>query len=128
MTDNAPLDLGRRERQIMEVIYRRGQATVAEVREALEDPPGYSAVRTFLNILEEKGHLTHQQVGLRYLYHPTHPRDEAGKAALKQVLRTFYEGSIANSVAALLNDAESLSPDEIAQLIRLIDRAREEGR
>ena len=127
MTDNAPLDLGRRERQIMEVIYRRGQATVAEVRAALDDPPSYSAVRTFLNILEEKGHLTHRQVGLRYVYCPTHPRDEAGKAALQQVLRTFYEGSIANSVAALL-EAESLSPEELEQLTRLIDRARKEGR
>jgi len=126
MADNA-LDLGRRERQMMEVIYRRGQATVTEVREALDDPPGYSAVRTFLNILEEKGHLTHEQVGLRYVYRPTHPRDEAGKAALKQVLRTFYEGSIANSVAALL-EAESLSPEELEQLTRLIDRARKEGR
>lgn len=127
MADNAPLDLGRRERQIMEVIYRRGQATVAEVRAALDDPPSYSAVRTFLNILEEKGHLTHQQVGLRYVYYPTHPRDEAGKAALQQVLRTFYEGSIANSVAALL-EGESLSPEELEQLTRLIDRARKEGR
>jgi len=126
MADNA-LDLGRRERQIMEVIYRRGQATVAEVRAALDDPPGYSAVRTFLNILEEKGHLTHEQVGLRYVYRPTHPRDEAGKAALRQVLRTFYEGSIANSVAALL-EAESLPPEELEQLTRLIDRARKEGR
>jgi len=127
MTDNAPLDLGRRERQIMEVIYRRGQATVAEVRAALDDPPGYSAVRTFLNILEEKGHLTHEQIGMRYVYRPTHPRDEAGKAALQQVLRTFYEGSIANSVAALL-DTEALSPEELEQLTRLIEQARKEGR
>ncbi|MHB9134686.1 MAG: BlaI/MecI/CopY family transcriptional regulator [Armatimonadota bacterium] len=127
MADDAPLDLGRRERQIMEAIYQRGQATVAEVRAALDEPPSYSAVRTFLNILEEKGFLTHDQVGLRYLYRPTHPRREAGKAALKRVLQTFYEGSIANSVAALL-DAESLSPEELDELTRLIDRARKEGR
>ena len=127
MPDDASLDLGRRERQIMEVIYQRGQATVTEVREALDDPPSYSAVRTFMNILEEKGHLTHEQVGKRYVYRPTHPRDAAGKAALQRVLQTFYEGSIANSVAALL-DAESLSPEEIGELTRLIDRARKEGR
>ncbi|HOF89659.1 MAG TPA: BlaI/MecI/CopY family transcriptional regulator [Armatimonadota bacterium] len=127
MPEEAPLDLGRRERQIMEVVYQRGQATVGEVREALEDPPSYSAVRAFMNILEEKGYLTHEQVGNRYVYRPTHPRDAAGKAALKRVLWTFYEGSIANSVAALL-DAESLSPEELDELTRLIVRAREEGR
>lgn len=127
MPDDASLDLGRRERQIMEVIYQRGQATVAEVRAALEDAPGYSAVRTFMNILEEKGHLTHEQVGLRYVYRPTHPRDEAGRAALKRVLQTFYEGSIAHSVAALL-DTSSLAPEELDELTRLIDRARKEGR
>lgn len=127
MPEEASLNLGRRERQIMEVIYRRRQATVAEVREALDDPPSYSAVRTFMNILEDKGHLTHEQVGNRYVYRPVHPRDEAGKAALKRVLRTFYEGSIANSIAAFL-DTESLSPEEIDELTRLIDRARKEGR
>jgi predicted transcriptional regulator len=80
-----------------------------------------------LNILEEKGHLTHEQVGNRYVYRPTHPRDAAGKAALQRVLQTFYEGSIANSVAALL-DAESLAPEELAELTRLINKARKEGR
>ncbi|MHB9023372.1 MAG: BlaI/MecI/CopY family transcriptional regulator [Armatimonadota bacterium] len=127
MPKDAPLDLGRRERQIMEIVYQRGQASVAEVRAALDDPPGYSAVRTFLNILEEKGHLTHEQAGLRYVYRPTHPRDAAGKAALKRVLRTFYEGSFSNSLAALLDD-ESLSLEEIDELTRLIERARKEGR
>ncbi len=127
MPEDAPLDLGRRERQIMEVIYQRGQATVAEVRAALDDPPGYSAVRAFMNILEEKGRLTHEQLGNRYVYRPTFPRDAAGKAALQRVLHTFYEGSIANSVAALL-DAESLTPEDIEELTRLIDRARKEGR
>lgn len=127
MPEDAPLDLGRRERQIMEVIYQRGQATVAEVRAALDDPPSYSAVRAFMHILEEKGHLAHEQVSKHYVYRPTHPRDAAGKAALQRVLQTFYEGSIANSVAALL-EAESLSPKEIDELTHLIDRARQEGR
>lgn len=127
MPEDASLDLGRRERQIMEAVYRLGQATVAEVRESIDDPPSYSAVRTFMNILEEKGHLTHRQVGNRFVYSPTHPRDEAGKAALQRVLQTFYEGSIANSVAALL-DAESLSAEEIDELTHLIDHARKEGR
>jgi predicted transcriptional regulator len=128
MSDDALLDLGRRERQIMEVIFEHGRATVAEVRAALNDPPGYSAVRTFMNILEEKGHLTHEQQGLSYVYRPTHAREEAGKAALKRVLQTFYEGSIANSVAALIDGPDTLTADEIDQLTRLIDRARKEGR
>lgn len=127
MADDGLAGLGRRERQIMEVVYRRGQATVAEVRAALEDPPGYSAVRAFLNILEEKGYLIHAQAGHRYVYRPTHPRDETGKAALRRVLQTFYDGSLANSVAALL-ESESLSPEELDELTRLIDRARKEGR
>ena len=127
MRDDVSLDLGRRERQIMEIIYQYGQATVAEVRKAMDEAPSYSAVRTFMNILEAKGHLTHEQVSNRYVYHPTHPRNAAGKAALQRVLQTFYEGSIANSVAALLA-AESLPPEEIEELTRLIARARKEGR
>ena len=124
---DAAMDLGRRERQIMEIVFQYGQATVAQVCAALEDAPSYSAVRTFMNILEDKGHLTHEQVRNRYLYRPTHPRQEAGKAALKRVLQTFYEGSITHSVAALL-DAEALSPEELDELSQLINHARQEGR
>lgn len=127
MRDDASLDLGRRERQIMEIIYQFGKASVTEVRKAMEDAPSYSAVRTFMNLLETKGHLTHEQVSKRYIYRPTHPRKAAGRAALLRVLQTFYEGSITNSVAALLA-AESLSAEEIEQLNQLITRARKEGR
>ncbi len=127
MTEEAMTELGRRERQIMDVVYQLRKATVTEVRGALDDAPSYSAVRTFMNILEEKGYLTHEQVKNCYVYRPTHPRHAAGKAALQRVLQTFYEGSIANSVAALL-DARSLSVAEIDELTRLIDGARKEGR
>src|SRR3954466_11091420 len=85
--------LSRRERQIMEVIYRRGQATAAEVMEEMPDPPSYSAVRAMLRVLEEKGHLRHDQQGPRYVFLPTVPRDKARRSALKQLVRTFFDGS-----------------------------------
>src|SRR5262245_25352437 len=87
------LSLSRRERQIMEVIYRLGEATAAEVLRGLTDPPGYSAVRALLRILEEKGHLTHVARGPRYVYRPTVARDKARRSALQRVVDTFFEGS-----------------------------------
>jgi predicted transcriptional regulator len=129
MTSDSSMDLSRRERQIMDVIYQRGRASVAEVRSDLPDPPSYSAVRTLLGILEGKGHLTHTKEGSRYVYLPTRPRTRAGRAALKRVLRTFYEGSVESAVAALLDISEdSLSEEEIRRLSQLIDKARREGR
>jgi predicted transcriptional regulator len=123
------IDLSRRERQIMDVIYRRGRASVAEVVADIPDPPSYSAVRALLRILEDKGHLKHIQDGPRYVYLPARPRRRAGRAALKRVLQTFYDGSVEKAVAALL-DASSpkLSPEEMARLARLVERARKEGR
>ena len=123
------IDLSRRERQIMDVIYRRGRASVAEVVADIPDPPSYSAVRALLRILEDKGHLTHIQDGPRYVYLPARPRRRAGRAALKRVLQTFYDGSVEKAVAALL-DASSpkLSSEEMARLARLVERARKEGR
>ena len=113
----------------MDAIYRRDRATVAEVREDLPDAPSYSAVRTLLRILEDKGHVTHTEEGGRYVYRPTRPRTRAGHAALRRVLRTFYEGSVENVVAALLDISEDgLSEEEVRRLRRLIHKTRREGR
>ena len=121
--------LSRRERQIMDIIYRRHQATAAEVLEGMPDPPSYSAVRAMLRVLEEKGHLRHQQQGPRYVFRPTLPRDKARRSALRQLVQTFFDGSTEQVVAALLDGSGSkLSDAELARLARLIDRARKEGR
>ena len=119
------LDLSRRERQIMDVIYRLGRAAVADVLERLPDPPSYSAVRAMLRILEEKGHLRHEQDGPRYLYSPTVPRETAKESALKNLLRTFFGGSTEAAVAALLDmKGEDLSDAEMERISHLIDDAR----
>jgi predicted transcriptional regulator len=119
--------LSRRERQIMDVIYARGQATAAEVAAALPDPPSYSAVRALLRILEQKGHLRHQEDGPRYVFLPTVSRDRARKSALRNLVRTFFDGSPAQAAAALIDQAE-LSDEDMARLAELIDKARKEGR
>src|SRR5205807_327460 len=106
--------LSRRERQIMEVVFRRGQASAADVWLDLPDPPSRTAVRTLLRILEEKGHLKHKQDGLRYVYVPSRPRAVAARSALRSVLRTFFEGSLEKAVAAHLGDtATNLSLEEL---------------
>ncbi len=121
--------LSRRERQIMDVVYRLGRATAAEVQEALPDAPGYSAIRALLRILEEKGHLRHEQDGPRYVFLPTVPRDKARRSALRQLVQTFFEGSTAQAVAALLGEpGAKLSDDDLDRLSRLIDQARKEER
>ncbi|MBI2403849.1 MAG: BlaI/MecI/CopY family transcriptional regulator [Gemmatimonadetes bacterium] len=121
--------LSRRERQIMDVIYRLGQATAQDVVDNLADPPSYSAVRGLLRILEEKGHVKHRQDGPRYVYHPTVPRKKARESALKQLVRTFYQDSPEEAVAALLDlSAAKLSDDDLDRLAELIERARKEGR
>ena len=123
------ISLSRRERQIMDAIYRRGQATAAEVLEDLPDPPSYSAVRAMLRVLEEKGHLRHDQQGPRYVFLPTVPRDKARRSALKQLVQTFFEGSTEQTVAALLDlSASKLSDAELDRLSQLINEARKEGR
>ena len=121
--------LSRRERQIMDVVYRLGRATAAEVQEALPDPPGYSAIRALLRVLEEKGHLRHEQDGPRYVFLPTVPRDKARRSALRRLVQTFFEGSTAQAVAALLGEPDAeLTDEDLDRLSRLIDRAREEER
>ena len=120
--------LSRRERQIMDVIYRRGRATAAEVLEDIPDPPSYSAVRAMLRLLEEKGHVRHEQDGPRYVFLPIVNRDRARRSALTHVVRTFFDGSATEAVAALLNDGGKLSDAELDRLSAMIEQAREEGR
>ncbi len=129
MTQTTNPTLTRRERQIMDIIYRRGQATAAEVLAELPDPPSYSAVRALLRVLEEKGHLRHEQQGPRYVFLPTVARDRARRSALRQIVRTFFDGSAEQAVAALLDmSRDKLRPDELDRLSGLIDKARKEGR
>ncbi len=123
------LDLSRRERQIMDVVYRTGRATAGEVLEGLPEPPSYSAVRALLRILEGKGHLKHVVEDGRYVWLPIVPRDRARRSALQSLLQTFFEGSAERAVAALLTQSKSkLSDEELDRLARLIADAREEGR
>lgn len=127
MPRRAAHDLSRRERQIMDVIYQRGQATAAEVADAIPDPPSYSAVRALLRILEEKGFLRHEQQGLRYVFIPTVARDRARRSALKGLVKTFFDGSVEQTVAALIGN-QKLSDEELERLSKLIEHARKEGR
>ena len=127
MPKPATHDLSRRERQIMDVIYQRGLATAAEVADAIPDPPSYSAVRALLRILEEKGFLRHEQQGLRYVFLPTVKRTSARRSALKGLVRTFFDGSVEQTVAALI-DQQKPSPEELDRLADLIERARREER
>jgi len=123
------LDLGRRERQIVETVYRLGQATVGEVLDQLPDPPSYSAVRATLGKLQRKGYLTHVQDGPRYVYRPVVPSDRARKTALKHVINTFFNGSVEQAVVALLRLSESrLTETDLKRLAERIAQASREGR
>jgi predicted transcriptional regulator len=129
MRKNPYLDLGRRERQVLDAVYRLGTATVADVRAAIPDPPSYSAVRAMLARLEQHGHLGHEQQGARYLYHPLHTREEATRTALRRMMETFFDGSAAKAVAAVLDASGcDLTPKQREELDRLIERARRRGR
>lgn len=117
--------LSRREREIMDIVYRGGEVTAAQVLDAMSDPPSYSAVRAFLRILEEKGHLRHQQDGPRYVYLPTQPRDSAAQSAMGHLVRTFFDGSVGAAMSALLDSSSTrLSDAELDKLAGLIDEAR----
>ncbi len=121
--------MSRRERQIMDVIYQRGRATVTEVMQSLPDPPGYSAVRAMLRVLEEKGHLGHEQDGPRFVFVPTVSRGRARRFAMRQLLQTFFDNSTEEAVAALLNiNRSKMTEDELERLAELIEKARKEGR
>jgi predicted transcriptional regulator len=122
-------ELSRRERQLMDVIYRRGSATVTEVREELPDPPSYSAVRALLGILEEKGHLAHHEDGPRYVYGPTLPLEQARRSAASHLLETFFGDSVEGAVAALLDvRSTELDDADYQRLVARIEQARREGR
>jgi predicted transcriptional regulator len=120
-------DLSRRERQIMDIVYRDGRVTAAEVNERLPDPPSYSAVRALLRILEQKGHVRHELDGTRYVYLPVVGKQSARRSALRDVVETFFEGSAEKVVAALLDRGE-LSEPELDRLSAMIEQARKEGR
>ena len=120
--------LSRRERQIMDILYKTGKGTAAEVRDAMLEAPSYSAVRAMLRILEEKGHLRHEQDGPRYVFLPAEPRDQAKRSALRHLVETFFEGSVEQTVAALLDTgSKNLKPSELDQLSRMIEDARKKG-
>lgn len=121
--------LSRRERQIMDVLYRLGSATAAEVQANIDDAPSYSAVRALLRILVDKGHIKHSYDGPRYVYAPIVSRPVAQKSALKQLVKTFFDGSTSNAVAALLDmSGKDLSDGELEKLAKIVDQAKREGK
>lgn len=123
----SPRELGAREREIMDVVFELGEASVGDVHQRLADPPSYSAVRTMIRLLESKGFLRHRREGLKYIYRPTQPIAAARQSALGHLLRTFFGGSAPDAVAAILA-SESLSAKDLARIEKLIENARREGR
>ena len=122
-------DLSKRERQIMDIIYRLNRATAAAVQENLPSPPSYSAVRALLRILEEKGHLRHRQEGKSYVYMPTLAPEKAKQHAMKNLLKTFFGGSVERAVASLIDmSGHELTGDKLDRLSAMIEEARKEGR
>jgi predicted transcriptional regulator len=120
--------LSRRERQIVDILYRRGRATAAEVMEELPADTTSSTVRTQLRVLEEKGHVRHEQDGQRYVYTPAIPRGTVRRSALKHLVETFYDGSVEQTVAALLGGDSRMSEPELERIAELIAKARKEGK
>lgn len=128
MAKKSYLNLSNRERQIMDILYRFGQATAAEVQSHLPDPPSYSAVRATLRILEEKGHVQHQHDGPRYVFRPAVAREKAKRSAVRHLIHTFFNGSAEQAVTTLLDESSSkLSSDELDRLTELIEKARSKG-
>ena len=122
-------DLSRRERQIMDALYKLGKASAAQIRGSLAVPPSYTAVRTHLTILEERGHVKHETDGTRYIYEPVVERDLMGGRAIRNVLQTFFDNSVERAVAALISREESqISSEQLERLAGIIERARKEGR
>jgi predicted transcriptional regulator len=128
MSEKLP-GLSRRERQIMDVLYQRGKASAADVREGMADAPSYSAVRAMLRVLEEKGHITHSMDGVKYVYSPTVRRDKAKRSALKHLLDTFFNDSPEQVVAALLDVSSTrLTRGELDRIAEIIEKAKQEGK
>src|SRR5256885_4102737 len=118
-------NLSRRERQMMDILYQRGRATASEIHQALPEPPSYSAVRAKLRVLEEKGHVRHQEEALRYVYLPTLARETARRSALRHLVSTFFEGSVEDAVAALLDlSSANLSKQHLDRISNLIEDAK----
>jgi len=125
----SPGGLSRRERQIMDILYQRGKSSASEVLEAMPDPPGYSAVRAMLRVLEEKGHVKHQAEGLKYVYVPTLARDKAKRSAVKHLLDTFFKDAPEQVVAALLDVSSTrLTRAELDRMAEMIEKAKREGK
>ena len=125
MSKSSMAGLSRRERQIMDLLFRRGRATAAEVQRELPEAPSYSAVRALLRILEDKGHVRHEQDGPRYVYAPRHDLQKARQSALRHVVQTFFEGSTEQAMAALIDGrGRALTDDELGRMAELIERAR----
>ena len=121
-------NLSRRERQIMDILYQRGRATGAEIHEALPEAPTYSAVRAKLRVLEEKGHVRHEEQALRYVYLPVVARDSARKSALRHMVATFFAGSVEDTVAALLDlSSANLAKSDLERISKMIEQSRKEG-
>ena len=121
--------LSRRERQIMEILYRRGKASASEVRAAMKEAPGYSAVRAMLRVLEEKGHVKHENDRLKYVYAPVLNRDRAKRSAVKHLVDTFFRDSPEQVVAALLDvSAKRLTSEELDRMAEMIEKAKKEGK
>ena len=125
--NHAPKDLGRRERQIMDLVYQLEEASVAQVREAMPDPPSYSSVRTMIRSLEGKGLLKHRREGMKYLYRPTQSKRKVSRSALRHLMTTFFEGSASEAVAAIF-ESEKMDSDDLKRIESLIKQARKEGR
>jgi predicted transcriptional regulator len=129
MHDDELIDLSRRERQIMDLLFQRGRGSVAEVMAGIPDPPSYSAVRAMLRTLEQKGRVVHEEDGRAYIYKPTLRKDTARRGALTHLLKTFFDGSTENAVAALLElKGGKLSDTEVERVHELVEQARREGR
>ena len=128
MSEHDLAGLGRRERQIMDILYRRGRANAAEVLEDLPDPPTYTAVRGMLRLLESKGYLRHEQDGPRYVYFPTADTDRVSKSAVKHLVRTFFDNSASSAVAAMVGMYEKRWSDEdFDRIAKMIEKARAKG-
>src|SRR5687767_69665 len=124
-----PQDLGRRERQILDVIFRLGEASVADVLEQLPDPPAYDSVRTMIRLLERKKLLKHRREGTKYIYRPTQSHESASRSALSHLMQTFFQGSVAETMVALFDvSSDDLTDVELQRLEQLIEQARKEGR
>jgi BlaI family penicillinase repressor len=120
------LELSRREREVMDILYLEGRSSAGRIRERMRKPPSYSAVRALLRVLEEKGCVRHEEEGLRYVYLPVIPRDAAKESALKHLVKTFFSGSVEEAVASLVSGRE-LSRAELDRLARLIEKRRKGG-